>query len=185
MASAIDSTLGGDLTGTGSLNKSNLQTALAAAASEISALQTKSAVFATVTANIANVTGDGTAYTVVFGAAVTDNLSEWNGSDTFTAAAAGFYWITVHVAITGMTSNNTVGLLSVVAGDYTFRYDIDPFDAQTSNSIVSLVVSAGVPLSASDTVQAVLTVSATDKGVDVIGTGATENSWISIVRVSD
>lgn len=56
---------------------------------------------------VSNVTGDGTAYTVVFATEVFDQGSDFDGTSTFTAPVTGRYLLTVLVQVGGMT-NTTV-----------------------------------------------------------------------------
>jgi hypothetical protein len=59
--------------------------------------------------NLANVTGDNTAYTGVYGSEVWDTNADWDGTSTFTAPITGKYLISVNAFFSGITSSITSG----------------------------------------------------------------------------
>ena len=69
---------------------------------------------------LSNVTGDGTAYTVVFATEVFDQGSNATNT-TFTAPVTGRYQINVSLGIAGLTSSETGASLNIVTTNRTFN----------------------------------------------------------------
>src|SRR5579885_1802284 len=65
--------------------------------------------------NSSNVTGDSTAYTVIFDTSVKDQNSNYNtGTGTFTAPVTGMYLLSCSVELSGVSSSYTSGTLKII-----------------------------------------------------------------------
>lgn len=126
---------------------------------------------------VTNVTGDGTAYTVVFTNVIYNITSSYNNATgVFTAPVDGKYLITFSLMITGLTASHTSGATDIAtssAGLSTYAGFAGNFGAlRDATNVVRTNGSAHCFLSAGDTVSIVLTVSGGTKVVDLFGSSA-------------
>jgi len=68
-----------------------------------------------------NVTGNGTPYTVTFTSVVFDQLSNFDGTSTFTTPFTGKYLFSVNIYVDGIDAIMTAGLIEVVTTNATYR----------------------------------------------------------------
>jgi len=124
-----------------------------------------------------NVTGDGTAYTVIFTNEIYDTTGSYNpATGIFTAPIAGKYLINFAVMMTGLTASHTTGSTDIATSTPSFT----TYGAFAGNFAAlrdgtnTLRTNAAVQcnLAVGETVSVVLTVSGGTKVVDVLGSGA-------------
>jgi hypothetical protein len=118
-----------------------------------------------------NTTGDGTAFTVVFGSTVFNITTSYaTGTGLFTAPLTGNYYFQTNLVFEPLLSGHTKGTLSFVVGSgaiyiVAFR---NPF-AQNNGTQTVYNSSAIIPLSSTDTVKVVLTITGSTKTVSILG----------------
>ena len=116
---------------------------------------------------LSNVTGDGTAYTVVFATEVFDQGSDAT-STTFTAPVTGRYQINVSLGIAGLTSSTTVVSLNIVASNRTFNVGYaNPYACSGGGTDFTIPGSVIADMDAADTVHISITVANGAKVVDL------------------
>ena len=110
----------------------------------------KSAFQARASANILNVTGNGTVYSIIFNSSIFDTQSEYSTSTgLFTAAKTGKYLFACQITLSGMTGA-TLSQLRLVTSNRT--YDLGTFgNGALSGQILGINGSAVVDLDAGDT----------------------------------
>ena len=87
--------------------------------------QRQSNVLAEVSAQVSDVTGDGTVYTVIFNNAITDVNSDYNtGTGIFTAPVTGTYDVDVIVRTSDIRTGNNGGLLDIVTSNRTYEVEL-------------------------------------------------------------
>jgi hypothetical protein len=128
------------------------------------------AFFAYPSADISNVTGDGTTYVIIWDAKLYDAASNFNTSTgAFTAPIAGKYQFNIVIAVDGMSGGTQFVVAGLVtSGGNTYRIKQDVFNAGTFSqysSSGSLVVS----LSASESVTVTIQVGSDTKTTSVDG----------------
>lgn len=75
------------------------------------------------TADNADVTGDGTSYTMVYATEIFDQGSDYNtGTSTFTAPVTGRYYLSSSFLADQIGAGHTSGTASIVASNRTYRY---------------------------------------------------------------
>jgi hypothetical protein len=117
-----------------------------------------------------NVTGDGTAYTLLFGTVQHNIGSNFNsGTGVFTAPIAGRYLFTASVIVGNLTSSHTTG---------TFRFSGDedqticnPWTTASfsGSGFATMKISAIVQMTAAQTISCICTISGSTKTVQVGG----------------
>jgi hypothetical protein len=120
---------------------------------------------------VANVTGDGTAYTMIFATELYDKGSDFSTS-TFTAPVAGIYTLGCVLNISGILSSHTDGRLhfsTSTGGGKTFSVLIDDVGTDDMEGYMRATYTIMAEMAASDTATLVLTVSNGTKVVDVDG----------------
>lgn len=138
--------------------------------------------FAYPSANLLNVTGDGSKYVLAMDTVLYDLASNYNnGTYTFTASQTGNYYFTVNLKIGGITVNHVTSLLLIEPTGKTYSSSVcSPAATQNVSNELSLYNDTVVALTAGDTVTFSLTVSATDKTIDILTNGAADQlSWIA------
>ena len=120
-----------------------------------------------VNGGVSNVTGDGTAYTIVFGDEIYDQNADFDGASTFTAPVTGKYLIKTKVYMNGITSSETGGNLAIVTSNRTYNYAFVPQEIQQTTGNIQFSVIAD--MDTSDTSTIILTVSEGSKVVDLSG----------------
>ena len=121
---------------------------------------------------IANVTGDGTVYTVVFDSELFDAQNNF-ASNTFTAPITGYYQIAWNITLTGVSTSHTLGELNLVTSPRSYRSAANYGAMQTSGEL-TLTGSLLVPLSYGETAYITIAVTGGAKEVDVA-----TNSWFT------
>ena len=116
---------------------------------------------------LSNVTGDGTAYTVVFATEVFDQGADY-ATSTFTAPVTGRYQINVSLGIAGLTSSTTVVSLNIVASNRTFNVGYaNPYACSGGGTDFTMPASVIADMDAADTVHISITVANGAKVVDL------------------
>lgn len=134
------------------------------------------------TATVANVTGDSTAYTILFGEELYDRAGDFSSATgTFTARYTGLHRFDVGIELAGITSNHTAITQQLVttARTYTPVFTM----LSTLGTIgTSVANSWGVEtlMSSGNTAFVRLTVAGASTGVDVVGGSTTAPpTWFS------
>lgn len=120
-------------------------------------------------ADLTNVTGDGTVYSVVFATENFDVGSNFS-STTFTVPSAGNYYFRVNLKIDQLTTSFTDFILRFNVNSGTL-YTLIQYDPSVGYQVSDQIVLNGslyIDLSASDTVQVELVVSGSTKTVDIL-----------------
>ena len=138
-------------------------------------MPTQPAFFAGTTNEIADVTGDATAYIIVFPTEQFDSGGDYNTSDgLFTAPVAGRYQFNVSVWVGGLTSSHTAAEMWLTTSDMPqiqFFYG-NPYPINISGTNTGVMTgSCIIDMDAADTAKIVLTVAGGAKVVDVQGSG--------------
>lgn len=145
----------------------------------------KIAVFAYINAaSVADVTGDGTVYTVIFDAtSVNIGAAYSTGTGIFTAPATGNYLVTAHITYQQLGALFTAASLNIVASSgFTLPGLINPGVLQTGGNC-SQDISAIVTLAATQTVRINIFVSGSTKTIDLAGNSSGVYSHLSIAQL--
>ena len=89
--------------------------------------------FFVISASQANITGDGTTYTVQFTTEVSDQGGDY-ASNAFTAPVTAGYDLTVNLRLTGLTSSTTAATLTFVLSNRSLYSSINAGVARDSDS---------------------------------------------------
>ena len=116
-----------------------------------------------------NVTGDGTAYTMIFNTEVLDQNSDYNNTTgVFTAPVTGFYMFFSSVSMSDVTKSNGSLVFDLNAGTPTHGEIKKNFSLMaTADDDLIVNIKAGMYLTAADTIKLVLTISGGIKDQDV------------------
>lgn len=141
-----------------------------------------SAFNAQVSTQINNVTGNGTAYTIIFNTEQYDYLGEYNtATGLFTAQKTGKYFFNTQVGFTVTASVSTCSLAFVASSDEYFVFVGDTDNIYSGAGTITLNGSCVVDLTAGQTVKVVLTISGL--GSDTVDIQATRSRftghWLS------
>lgn len=118
-------------------------------------------------ANITNVTGDGTVYTIIFDSTALDAGTNFNTTTgAFTAPVAGNYLVIANVTLTGLGVAHTSALLSISCNGAITRNQFNPI-ASAVGGILTCSLSIIYPLPVSTTISATIQVSGSTKTVGV------------------
>lgn len=130
-------------------------------------------------ADVANVTGDGTVYTCTFDTEVFDRNSDYNnGTYTFTAPVTGLYRFDLNVGAGTLGAAHTIGLVQIVTTGRTFSSNYSSWGvARASNNIYMYETSVLTTMTAGDTATTNFQVYNSTKTVTFYG--AAVNSWWS------
>lgn len=147
-----------------------IQTAMTISNAQIITLAKQPAVIAYMTNTVNNVTGDSTAYTVIFDTETLDRGGNYNlGTGTFTAPVTGLYLFTVQLTTTpGLYTNwivELVGPSNVKSAQWTGNSAA----ADGTANWTTPSLSTHCYLTAADTVTVRFTVTGGAKDVDIIG----------------
>jgi len=125
---------------------------------------------ATLTAEVENVTGDDTVYSLA--AAIWTEVKDQNSdflNGTFTAPVDGTYHFNIHIIWDDWTANHTRGILSLVASNRTktcyFNPTYDEYNSNTGRG--TLDKNMTVDMDAADTFYVTVVFGATDKTIDI------------------
>ena len=123
----------------------------------------------TVASTISNVTGDGTAYTIVFDTEVYDQSGDMT-TTTFTAPVTGRYMLNLLCSISDLSSGHTTGRPRFVTSNRTYSSALNPYTVRDkTNGISSHPYSMVTDMDSGDTVSISITVQSSTKTVDVYG----------------
>ena len=130
---------------------------------------------------VANVSGDGTVYPIIFDVEVTDVGGNFNlATSTYTAPVTANYHFDLGVLLGGGTSITAASLRIIIAGTSAATYDRG-IGVSSGTTSVSGMHSITLPMTAGDT--ATFNVQSTDSGGkvdDVNGvTGSLRRTWVS------
>ena len=139
------------------------------------------AFFAYNSATDLDVTGDGTVATVDFDTEVFDVGANF-AADTFTAPVTGKYLLSAQVRIAGLTANNTQGWIYIVVAGTSARSYIGTLANPYTGGVYTFQCTTVAIMTAGDTATVTMTVTATDKGVDIVG-GSTPDTRFCGVRI--
>lgn len=122
-------------------------------------------------ANLSNVTGDNTGYTVLFGSTSFDNTSSYNtGTGIYTAPSTGNYLFSVSLDFNGIASGHTTSQVTLVVstGAQYFNSYSNPF-AQSNTGQLVFNFSQVIGLTAAQTVKVVFQVGNSTKAITLLG----------------
>lgn len=125
-------------------------------------------------ADITDVTGDGTAYHVVFPSEIVDRGDDYDtATGTFTARKTGLYMLTGGLYLGGIISTHTAMLIAIVTSNrvYGVVY-VNPYPIVVSTDRVIFGVSCLADMDAADTAYLRVTVTGGTKVVDIIYSSA-------------
>ena len=122
----------------------------------------------------ANVTGDGTNYTIVFDTVVANQNSVYNNATgIFTAPNTGYYFFNTGVYINGVITEHNAASISYTCSDSTKNAYVSQWNPTTYQQIINpqqaLNGSLLVNMTAGDTMKIVVTVTGSTKVVSVNG----------------
>lgn len=125
------------ITGAGTLVYSNLSFTSSNAINTTTQTPLSVAFQSYVTTNVTNVTGDGTAYTIIFNATAFDQGSHFNTSTgTFTAPITGRYLLSTIVTFGNLGAAHTSGLLEIITTASTYAICLgNPFVTSVSGQV--------------------------------------------------
>lgn len=129
-------------------------------------------------ASVADVTGDGTAYTILFDTVVYDQNSDYTGgTGTFTAPVTGRYYFDACVYLSTPVAGGTAAQLSFVSSNRTYRGTTLPTRNAVAgflgvNNNIAYLISSFVDMDAADTITVSINSSGGAKTDDIAG-GAT------------
>ena len=110
----------------------------------------QSAFLTVLNADILNVTGDGTVYTVVWDTEVFDQNNDFDGTSTFTAPVTGRYRFETNVLMASLASGNTDGYYLIDTSNRDYYSELSPYgqmDVTTSTFPYYLPVMADMDAS--------------------------------------
>jgi hypothetical protein len=119
-------------------------------------------------ASATNVTGDGTAYTIVWGTERWDVGGNF-ASNTFTAPVAGYYYLMWMVSFTGVTSGMTSARIKMNTSNLALEDRFHPYNLLENNGLTRRVMSSQFFMDEGDTCDVILEVNAGAKVVDMQG----------------
>jgi hypothetical protein len=118
-----------------------------------------------------NVTGDGTAYTIIFDTEIVDQNGDYdNTTGVFTAPVTGFYLFFASALLTGVLGTHTSGNLvfNLNSGTYSFSSTLENFaNTRDAGGNMNINIASGAYLTATNTVSVTLEISNGTKVVDV------------------
>lgn len=122
-----------------------------------------------VTGQINNVTGDGTAYSVIFNSELFDQNADFDTSTgVFTAPIAGKYYFNTNISLTGLLSGHTSGRVNIVTTGQTCTiWDGNPYAISDASGEIAISGGIFIDMTASGTAYVTVTVSGSTKVVDV------------------
>ena len=136
-------------------------------------------------ANSTNVTGDGTAYTVIFNTELTDIQAEYDpGTGVFTAKSAGIYLINASITVGNIISTHTAGAIYILnAATIISLQRLNTYTTATSAAQLTYKTSMIVSLAVGATISSQIAVAGGTKTITVIGdTGA--STYLQIQKLA-
>jgi hypothetical protein len=127
-------------------------------------------------ADLTDVTGDGTTYTIVWDSEQFDQNGDFDGTSTFIAPVTGKYFFSVGIFTAQLAAAHTVSQLYIVATGDTYRFDQCDPGAIASSGTLTFLGSAIIPMTAADTCVAQLRIAGGTKVVDITGNTAAGNA---------
>lgn len=126
-----------------------------------------------------DVTGDGTAYTVIFDTEITDRNSNYNNSTgVFTAPVAGHYLFVLAIGLQDIAAGHVVAQISIIASNRTFVTTYINAGNSAADGFLIINGSAIVDMDAGDTVSVSVLVNGSTKTVNVYGSASTHYTFI-------
>ncbi len=135
--------------------------------------------FLATSAGAADVTGDGTVYTVTFANEIFDQKSNF-ASNTFTAPVTGRYQLNVQVSCEQLGASHTVGEIILVTSNRSYRINRGNYATMRDLSANAVAFSGSVlaDMDVNDTATVTLTVFNSTKTVDVSATVTTFSGFL-------
>jgi hypothetical protein len=125
---------------------------------------------AKVATDILNVTGDGTAYNIVFDTSVFSIGGTYNAATgVFTAPYAGLYLFTYVLSVGDISASNTSGSIALTLTSNSVSYRIAPYNVTSSLNKSSFTGSHLVSMAGGDTARMTIQINGGTKVVDVLG----------------
>lgn len=131
---------------------------------------------------VLNVTGDNTAYTILFDSTLVNVGTAYNtATGIFTVPVTGRYLISVSIGVGNLIAGHISGIASITTTSVTFQTNAFNYFAMADvNGNMVSSFSKIIPLAATNTVKIVIIVNGSTKTVSVLGAGAPLN-WFDIV----
>ena len=147
-------------------------------------LPPRSAFLAFTSVAVANVTGDGTVYTIIFDSVAFDNLGDYNpATGIFTVPTTGFYAFTSNVALWNFGAAHNFGQIvidinGITQGSQNLCNPANMFETITTNNKLELQLTRFLPLTAGDLIKIQVQVSGSTKTVnESIGGGVYSSTF--------
>ena len=119
-----------------------------------------------------NVTGDGTAYTLICNTEIFDQNADYDTSTgTFTAPVTGKYWLSCDYELDDIDASHSGGYCQIVTSNRTYHGNIISPTAIDSGGNIAFHFEVLADMDASDTATFVVQASGSAKAVDVLGGG--------------
>lgn len=116
----------------------------------------------------ANVTGDGTNYTVVFDTEIFDQNADFDGTSTFTAPVTGKYCFCVEIQLDNVAAGHTTCNMDLITSNRTWRFvSVNPGAVQQSG-FWAFNGAMFTEMEAADTAVVQIKISGSTKTVDVV-----------------
>jgi C1q domain len=127
-----------------------------------------------------DVTGDNTAYTILYANEIFDQNGDYNpATGIFTAPVTGRYQINVTTALSGLGVANTTGTVSIVATSRTIAVNAYNWGVtMTAGTVVRACGSVLLDMTATDTCKVVATITGGTKVVDVLANDSTFSGFL-------
>ena len=129
------------------------------------AVNTTLPAFSAIAAQQANVTGNGTVYTITFTSEIFDQAANFDGTSTFTAPGTGKYFLSTTINTAGLTANHTYYEFYLVTSNRSYA-QVEHFAAQGENK--TFIITTLADMDAADTAYVTIAIWYTDKTVDLL-----------------
>jgi hypothetical protein len=130
----------------------------------------------------ANLTGDGTSYTVIYDSEVVDVGSDFNTTTgVFTAPTTGKYQVNARVKFDTVAAGHTFGIMTINTSNRTYVEDIpNPANSRNSSNDFTYNMSQIVDMDASDTLSISVNIFNSTKTIGITGHATQNPTAISI-----